>query len=144
MKFAGPPLDQGPLPALIYLALSDQESLYQDPFNQPVIALDGKPIRVFSFTIPGHGPDLDPTKAIAIWESEFQAGRDLLTPFFDETAKAIEDLIAQNIATKVAIAGLSRGVYCACHIASRLERIQHILGFAPMIEFHAAPQLSLD
>lgn len=144
MKFVGPPLSQGPMPALIYLALSDQESLYQDPFNQPVVALNGKLIRVFSFTIPGHGPDLDPTKAIAFWESEYQAGRDILSPFFDQTVKAIEELIDQNIATKVAVAGLSRGVYCACHIAARTQAIKHILGFAPMIKFRAAPQLALD
>ena len=148
MKFSGPPLEEGPLPAFIYLALSDEESLHLDPFNQPVQFLKNKPIRVFSLTIPGHGKNLDPNQAINVWRSEFDKGNDILTPFFDEAAKEIEAI--KPHATKIAIGGLSRGVFCACHIASRLPIIQTILGFAPLIdlsyskEFKNIDHLSLN
>ncbi len=127
------------MPAIIYLALSDDESLHLDPFNQPVNYWKTQNVRVFSLTIPGHGPDLDPTKAISFWREKFNAGIDVLTPFFESAAEQIREL--GDIATSLAIAGLSRGVFCACHIASLVPEIKTILGFAPLIQLEYAKEL---
>ena len=51
--FVGPPLEEGPFPTLIYFALSAEDSLQCDPFNQPVQFLEGLPLRIFSITLPG-------------------------------------------------------------------------------------------
>ena len=150
MKFVGPPLEEGPLPALIYLALSDEESLHLDPFNQPVKYLKSSRIRIFSLTIPGHGPDLDPTKAITFWRQKFDEGIDILTPFFNQAAQQIKDW--QHHMSSIAIGGLSRGAFCACHIAALLPQVKIVLGFAPLIQLELAkemqgchlPNLALD
>ena len=52
--FVGPSLEKGPLPTLIYFALSAEDSLQCDPFNRPVQFLEGLPLRIFSITLPGH------------------------------------------------------------------------------------------
>ena len=76
VSYVGPDILDGPLPSLFYFALSEEESLLVDPYNQPVQFLLEKPVRTFSLTIPGHGPDLDPRKAIGIWAEEFKKGND--------------------------------------------------------------------
>lgn len=134
--FKGPPLEEGPLPTLFYFALSDDESLNLDPFNQLVEFLKNEPIRIFSLTIPGHGPDLDPTKAISRWKELYDQGLDPLSPFFAKAAQTIEQLAAQNILSKVAVAGLSRGAFCALHIAARTPLIRTVLGFAPLTDLN--------
>lgn len=151
--FKGPPLSEGPLPAIFYFALSDEESLNLDPFNQPVEFLKDERVRIFSMTIPGHGKDLDPTKAIQVWRDQMDQGLDPLSPFFAKVAATIEHLAAENIASKVALAGLSRGAFIALHIAAICPLVRVILGFAPLtqLEFaqefrggYAPSHLSLD
>lgn len=140
--FKGPPLEEGPLPALFYFALSDDESLNLNPFNQPVEFLKNERIRIFSLTIPGHGPNLDPTKAITYWNDLYDQGLDPLSPFFAKAAQTIEKLGADNVLSKVAVAGLSRGAFCALHIAARTPLIRTILGFAPLTDLNYAQEFA--
>lgn len=128
----GPPLEAGPLPALIYLTLSDHVSLMQAPYNTPVACLDGQPLRVFSLTLPAHQPPCKPEEAFASWAAEMRAGKDPLTPFIERGVKTLERLQANYIDNeKVALAGLSRGAFFALHFAAR-TRISTVLGLAPL------------
>ncbi|MGK5594736.1 MAG: alpha/beta hydrolase family protein [Parachlamydiaceae bacterium] len=144
----GPSLDQGPLPALFYFALSGKDSLELDPYNQPVTFLKDSLIRIFSFTLPGHGPGLKNTAAIKQWAEAFQAGRNPIKEFIDTAKENIAFLIKhQFIAeSKMAVAGLSRGGFMAAHLASEMPQIKLILGFAPLmrldlsLEFKAFPK----
>lgn len=134
-SYLGPLLHLGAMPAIVYFALTDEASLTQDPFNQPVIHLSKFPIRVFSFTLPHHGSQLDPKKAMRYWANDFIQEIDPLNPFLDNVTSTLKNLIEQKVITKIGLMGLSRGAFIAMHVAARLKSISHILGFAPLINF---------
>lgn len=134
LYFTGPPLDQGPLPAIFYFALAGDESLELDPFNQLVVHLHNAPLRIFSMTLPAHGPGFDKTHGVSVWIEKLQHGIDLLTPFFHDAVKQINFLISSHIidARHLGLAGLSRGAFVAMHVAALEPRVRAILGFAPL------------
>jgi predicted esterase len=131
--WTGPELSEGPLPALLYFALSAEESLSLDPFNQPVVALSDSPIRIFSLTLPGHEAGRDKTKAMEYWADKLLAGEPIIDQFAEQAKTLISHLIAQEIATEnIGVAGLSRGAFAAAHVAAADHRVRTILGFAPL------------
>lgn len=133
-SFIGPALEQGPMPALFYFALSFHESLAVDPFNQPVVHLGNKPLRIFSLDLPAHGHDFPATQAIKAWAEAFTMGEDLLTPFIEQIKNSIHELLGQDllIENQIGVMGLSRGGLIACHVAAKVPFIRYILGFAPL------------
>jgi esterase FrsA len=132
--FTGPDISEGPLPALIYLAISAEESLTLDPYNQPVQFLQGKHIRVFSFTLPCHESPLNKMHAIQCWANELKKNENFFYEFIKACSNTIEDLINENIIDpkNLSVAGLSRGAFLATHLAAENKDIKHILGFAPL------------
>lgn len=136
VSFIGPSLDQGPLPAIFYFALSAKESLLIDPFNQPVVRLSQHRVRIFSMDLPFHGAHFLATDALTKWAEEIKKNRDPISAFLDQVSYTVNALIDQNIAlkNKIAVMGLSRGGFIACHAAARLSFIQTILGFAPLTQ----------
>ncbi len=133
-SFIGPALEQGPMPALFYFALSFHESLAVDPFNQPVVHLANKRVRIFSLDLPAHGPDFPATHAIKAWAESFILGDDPLTPFIETIKNSIYELLAQGllIENQLGVMGLSRGGLIACLVAAKIPFIRYILGFAPL------------
>ena len=127
----GPPFSVGPLPAVIYFALSADESLHLDPYNQPVKLLENKKVRVFSATLPFHGAGLDNTAS----HEPLGAEPNFLPPFIDQTKKALQALIDQEIIdpNRFAAMGLSRGAFAAAHLAAEMPAIHTLLGFAPLV-----------
>lgn len=136
----GPPLDKGRLPAIIYLALSAEESLALDPYNQPALFLANKGIRIFSLNLPAHGPELNALDAIGVWASEFAAGRDPLTPFIESVSFVIDALIEKGlvIREKIGLIGLSRGGLLALHTMARSPAVHSTVCFASMINLKGA------
>lgn len=134
-SYIGPLLHLGAMPAVVYFALSEESSLALDPFNQPVIHLSNFPMRIFSFTLPHHGSNLDPKKAMTHWANDFIQEIDPLDPFLDNVAISLNELIEQKVITKLGLMGLSRGAFIAMHVAARLKAATHVLGFAPLITF---------
>jgi hypothetical protein len=130
----GPSLDAGAMPALFYFSLSGPDSLCLPPYNQIVQFLAGRPIRVFSLNLPAHENGLDPEKALKVWAEEFSQGQDPIMRFLDEAEIAIEYVLRQRLvlADRIAVAGLSRGGFFAALLASRLDPIRTVLGFAPL------------
>ena len=126
-QFVGPSFEAGAKPAVFYFALSAKDSLFLDPFNQPVVALQNSDIRVFSITLPGHD-HLSPNDAMNYWERESH----LLEPFVDKVCAYIQQLIDQKVISKCGVMGLSRGAYIASHVAAKLPSVQTVLGFAPL------------
>lgn len=131
------PAHKEPLPTLFYFALSGPDSLSLDPFNQPVEMLKSNELRIFSFTLPGHGEGLKNTDAMKVWADSIKDGKDPLEQFTEHALKNIDFLIQEGYIdpSKVAVGGLSRGAYAACLLAAKEPRITHILGFAPLIDF---------
>lgn len=127
---------EGPLPALFYFTLSKEASLSIDPYNQLVQSLPQKGLRVFSYDLPYHTIPSSFPQAIAKWAEHFARGEDILTPFFKEVSTDIDDLIHQGIVDSkhVAVAGLSRGAFVACHVAALNRHVKTILGFAPLTQ----------
>lgn len=132
MGVSGPPLAEGPLPALFYFALSAKDSLCLDPYNQPVAYLSSRQLRVFSVTLPFHEPPRQPQDALAHWAQAFLQGHDILAPFIHSVVRVIEKIAHLGYASKIAVAGLSRGALIATHIAAHSTLVQYILGFAPL------------
>ncbi|MCB1180831.1 MAG: prolyl oligopeptidase family serine peptidase [Chlamydiia bacterium] len=132
--FVGPPLEAGPLPAFFYFSLSAEESLKLAPFNAPVLHLQEDPLRVFSFTIPGHGEGFDKHEAMDIWADWAEKDSHFLFPFFEKVSETIGNLIDKKIVdpNKMAIGGLSRGGFIATHIAAKEKRFSTLLGYAPL------------
>jgi pimeloyl-ACP methyl ester carboxylesterase len=134
--FVGPPLEAGPLPAVFYFSLSGEESLCMAPVNTPVRHLANHRLRVFSLTLPGHGPGFDRYRALRYWAEELAVGRDLLGDFFPKVLQVMDSFINQGIidVEALAVAGLSRGAFVATHLAALDPRIKTLCGFAPWIE----------
>lgn len=134
----GPPLSAGPLPTLLYFALSGEESLQLDPYHQPALYAAEKGWRVLSFTLPGHGPGYQNTEAMRVWAEEVAKGRDFLTPFLDQVLQNTQFLIETGVLDPkhLAVAGLSRGAFIAFHLAARHPSLTTILGFAPLLELN--------
>lgn len=145
IKYLGPDVKEGPLPAVFYFALSAEDSLQLDPFNQFVTFLQDLPLRIFSITLPGHGEGLLKENAIKYWIKHMKEDSSFLTKFFDETAQSMSELKEGVILPeKCAVAGLSRGAFAAMHIAARLPWIQTILGFAPMTKLEGYNELDIE
>jgi len=130
--YVGPPLEEGPMPTLFYFALSAEDSLQKDPYNQPVQFLKGSPVRIFSMTLPGHEDNLPPENAINVWKERMAKGESVIPPFINKVREAIDLLTPHFQEGKFAVAGLSRGAFIACHVAAICPQISHILGYAPL------------
>lgn len=134
--YIGPDLSEGPLPTIFYFALSAEESLRVDPFNQPAAFLEPLPMRVFSLDLPSHGPGLPAVDAIAAWAEEIERGNDVLTSFVKKAHTMVHALEQQGMIEegKLAMMGLSRGAFIACHVAADLPQVKTLLGFAPLTQ----------
>jgi len=140
--YLGPELEVGPLPAFVYFALAGDESLHLPPYHQPAEILKAHPLRIFSFTLPGHGEGYDKFTAMSYWAEQMLLGRYLLEVFFEQTAQALTWLVQQQIILPEALAvgGLSRGAFVATHVAARQPLVKTILGFAPLTHLSLLPQ----
>jgi esterase FrsA len=132
LKYLGPRLEEGPLPAVFYFALSAEDSLHLDPFNQPVNIWKEAPLRVFSLDLPSHGPGEDKLVAMESWAAGLsQQPQDFFEPFFSKFADALDSLGDAILPGALAVAGLSRGGFISAHLAARFSQISAVLGFAP-------------
>src|ERR1700722_6699499 len=92
ISYVGKDLDQGALPALFYFALSGQESLGLDPYNQPIAFLADYPMRLFSLSLPFHGAEIPPTEALVYWADEIAKGHNLIEEFVGQVKRAFDKL----------------------------------------------------
>lgn len=138
--YLGPDLEEGPLPALFYFALSYEESLLVDPYNQPAIHLTKSPVRVFSLDLPFHGEGLPSVDAMRHWPSSEKTLKD----FLEETAQAICFLLQTHCIETAGVFGLSRGGFIASHIAARVPEIKTLLAFAPLTHIEGYQELQLS
>lgn len=141
----GPSEDHGPLPAFIYFALSGEESLHLDPFNQPIQFLENLPLRCYSFTLPFHGSGYDNNQAMERWAAEFTHHPLFLEEFLKNCLDNIQYLISQGWIdpNKIAVGGLSRGGFAATHLAAKEPLIQTIVGFAPLTKLMSLEELKI-
>lgn len=150
--YLGPDLELGPLPAVLFFALSAQMSLFEDPFNQAVLKLSQQGVRVFSWDLPFHGPGLDPHDAMRHWAHAFIHNPSFIPDFLDLCQQNLNFLIDEGFidSEHLGVAGLSRGGFIAAHLAARDSRIKTVLGFAPLTqpepleEFKSFPGLTFD
>jgi len=142
IAYTGPDLSAGPLPALFYFALSAQDSLGLDPFNQPVAYLSSLPMRIFSMTLPGHENQLPPTEALYVWAQGMSRGNNIIADFVQKVKTAVEMLGEQGvlIPERIAVAGLSRGAFIAAHAAAIIPQLKWMLGFAPLTQLAFAKE----
>ncbi len=134
--YRGPDLSEGPKPTVLFFALSAHSSLYEDPFNQPVLAWIDQGIRVFSWDLPHHGPGLNHHEAMHHWAEDFSHNPLFVADFIDICIHHVQYLIDQGHVEpdSLTVAGLSRGGFIATHLAAQDNRIATVLGFAPMTQ----------
>ncbi|MEM7175332.1 MAG: hypothetical protein AAF443_05345 [Chlamydiota bacterium] len=139
VMYEGKGKSAGPLPALFYFALSAEDSLNTQPYNQPVQFLHGARLRIFSLTLPFHENNFPPKEAFARWAEVLATHEDFLSPFLVRAERVVTLLIEQGwiLPEKLAVAGLSRGAFIACHLAARCKAFQTIIGFAPLVRLGA-------
>ncbi len=140
--YVGPDISSGPLPALFYFALSAEDSLHLDPYNQPVAYLSPLPMRIFSMTLPGHEGGSPPTQALEIWAAEISRGNNIIRNFVGNVKSTVESLLEKNVLVpeKIAVAGLSRGAFIAAHAAAAIPEFKWLLGFAPLTQLSYAKE----
>lgn len=131
LQYVGPSLENGPLPAIFYLALSAHDSLHLDPFNQPVAHWKKHPVRIFSIDLLAHGPGEDKIKAMEAWAEGLKSNLNYFEAFFLRFGAVLQQLSGVIDPHRIAVAGLSRGGFMAAHLAARFPSIQTVLGFAP-------------
>ncbi|MES2200086.1 MAG: alpha/beta hydrolase, partial [Chlamydiota bacterium] len=121
--YVGPDLTEGPLPSVLYLALSAKETLLTDPFNQPVLQFNKLPIRVFSVDLPFHGEGLDSRKALEEWAHAFARGEDVVSNFLLKLEETLSHLFNSKAIknNNLAVMGLSRGGFLVNHLAARMS-----------------------
>lgn len=139
----GPPPELGALPSLFYFALSGEDSLNLDPYNQPARFFSSEQTRVFSFTLPGHGPGFDNSDAIPFWKEGLTNQPHFFEDFFTHVIENIHFLIAKGLvaADRLCVAGLSRGGFIAAHLAAREPLLKNVVGFAPLTRLGALDEL---
>lgn len=134
LEYLGPSINLGPLPAVLYFALSAKDSLVLDPYNQPAVYLSQFPLRVFSITLPYHEEGAPAKKGLTEWAEAMKKGEDLLGNYLKKIQQAITLLLHQHILlpNKIATMGLSRGAFIAAHVTANNPEIPYWLGFAPL------------
>ena len=134
LYYCGPPLCEGPLPAVFYFSLSAEESLCLDPYNQIVNHLVSHRIRVFSLTLPKHDGIYPHYGAIEFWAQSIAGGHHILDDFAQTCSQMINFLLSEGylVENKISTAGLSRGVFVAAHLAAVDQRVSKLLGFSPL------------
>lgn len=134
--YRGPGLVHKQLPTFIYFALSGEESLHLDPYNQPVKLFEDALVHVFSFTLPGHGPGYDNKLAIQWWSDRLASGEDIIREFIARCIDNLSFLIEEGFVDiqRIGVGGLSRGAFIATHLAAADSRIGVILGYAPLTQ----------
>lgn len=150
--YQGPDLHLGPLPAVFFFALSAKMSLYENPFNQPVLQLSQQGIRVFSWDLPFHSHEVDPNEAMRKLAHAFIHQPSFISDFLGLCHHNINYLIDEGLADPehLGVAGLSRGGFVATHLAAYDSRLKTVLGFAPLTkpnpleELKSFPELSFD
>ncbi len=142
--YVGPGLEKGAVPTLFYFALSAQDSVSQDPYNQIVQFLPLSEVRVISMTLPYHEPPLKPQDALFRWAKDFSQGTDPLSPFFDKVEEVVEFLQKEELLLpeKIAIAGLSRGALIAMFASLRIPSFRYLLFYAPLTDLSKAAEFS--
>lgn len=134
IHFLGPPLSAGKLPGVFYFALSAEESLGLDPFNQPALRLAEKGIRVFSLTLPSHHGVFPHPHAMKEWIEDVKSGGDQLQSFLHACTLCLDHLIQHEWldSHRIGTAGLSRGAFIAFFLAAQYKKVSAVLGFAPL------------
>ncbi|MCH1429157.1 MAG: hypothetical protein L7U87_00195 [Chlamydiales bacterium] len=120
--------------ALIYFTLTADTSLVVDPFNQPVKDLKACAINCFSVTLPFHDIGIPHSETVDHWRTVLMDNGDFLESFVTKLQNLCLFLEAEGLLKLelTCLAGLSRGGYIACFLASLLPQVQYILAFSPM------------
>lgn len=139
ISYLGPPIDVGPLPALLYFTMSHRDSLMQDPYNQVLIPLHGAPLRIFSWDLPYHPVGIDQNRGIKAWEEAEEKEGDFLAPFISHSLAVLKELSDREILIPGAViaSGLSRGAFAAFKLASASNLVSGVMAFAPLVHFYS-------
>ncbi len=150
IAYLGSSLEEGAVPTLLYFALSEEESLTIDPYDQPVKSWlelwqkQGVAARAISFSLPYHGAHLPAVEALTRWAEAFARNEDPLAPFLDSCELIISSLLDEgliNPATTL-LAGLSRGALVAAHLLARMPELKLLVGYAPLTSLMLAKEFA--
>ena len=142
LRYLGPPPEEGPLPAVFYLALGARASLEDLPLAAPAQSLASRGMRVFSLDLPFHEQEADPQQALAHWAKQLRQGEDPLARFIERTARCIDALWQEGSLSSVSLMGLSRGGLLAALVCAQSQHVRRLVAFAPLVRLAAARECS--
>lgn len=142
LRYVGPPPEEGPLPAVFYLALGARASLEDLPLAAPAQSLALRGQRVFSLDLPLHEREADPHQALAHWAEQLRQGEDPLARFIEQTLRCIDALWQEGSLSSVSLMGLSRGGLLAALVCAQSPHVRRLVAFAPLVRLAAARECS--
>ncbi|MCH9811710.1 dienelactone hydrolase family protein [bacterium] len=124
---------------VFFFALSAHDTLSLPPFCHPADILVENGARVISTTLPDHEENTRPYGIQEIWEKKIPA----LGQFIEDLCTGIKELM-ERFEGPFGAMGISRGAFIAMHAASKIEQIEKVCCFAPMLQVGKENSLSID
>jgi hypothetical protein len=154
--YIGAALSRGALPALIYFALSAEDSLLTSPYNHPPLTYLKKPLslhgsspdleedtmnqRVFSISLPFHQYGQNEQYTLDLWLEKLALSDPFLEDFLNNISTAVISLAPWI--SQWSFAGLSRGGWIAAHLCHRLNSFfQSLNQLVPLVLYAPITQL---
>jgi dienelactone hydrolase len=135
----------GPAPTLVLLANTIEGTLGDAYYRQAggVLGAAGVDPRFLcvSIDLPCHGLELrkgEPAE-LAGWRHRLEHGADPIADVARRLAAVLDHLVAtgRTDASRIAVAGTSRGGFMALHVAARDPRLTCVVAYAPVIDLAA-------
>jgi len=127
-----------PAPTLFVLAVSGRGSLQSDDYVKSGRLLRQQGWLCASVDVPCHDEDSRPGEPSALkgWRFRLDQGENFIAPFVEKCRAALDHLIKEGYTDpqRVAVAGTSRGGFCAFHFAANEPRVKWVVAFAPVTD----------
>jgi dienelactone hydrolase len=127
-----------PAPTLFIFGLSARSALHDDDYFKSGSLLIPQGWLCASVDVPCHDEDTRPGEPSALkgWRYRLDKNENFVAPFVQKCQAALDHLVKEGYADpqRVAVAGISRGGFCAFHFAAAEPRVRAVVGFAPVTD----------
>ncbi len=130
-----------PAPTLFVIGMSLGEMRSEPAYTEIARLLSVHGYGAYVLEPPCHGRDRrgDEPSELDCWAARIEAGRDLLGPFVEGAVDVLDYLVAEGHVDpgSIAAVGMSRGGFCAMHLAAVEPRIRAVAALSPVTELMA-------
>lgn len=127
-----------PAPTLFVFAIDRAGTLHSEDYAKCARPLLANGWTCASLDIPAHGDDLRPGEpnGLKAWRVRLDHKENFIAPFVANASEVLDHLIREGFTDpkRVAVAGTSRGGFCALHWAAAEPRVRATVAFAPVTD----------